>query len=133
MQNVHRHKGIQLFAVVMLGLSSIASAQDAGDEIFNDGLDFMVTLTIDNYLSWCNVEVGNLAPSGGATVTLSERLGSTVFVDANPKAGFLWGYWTGTDGDTTAAHDKSQLTTVTMTTDKSVLACCPLPSGQPCL
>lgn len=34
---------------------------------------------------------------------------------------------TGTDGDTTAAHDKNMTTTVTMTSDKTVLACCPDP------
>ena len=133
MPNIHRHKGIQVLAVLMLGLTGIASAQDTGDEIFDGGFDFTATLTISNYLSWCTVEVGNLAPTGGPTFTISERLGATVFVDANPKAGFVWGYWTGTDGDTTDAHDENQLTTVTMTSDKSLLACCPFPSKEPCL
>ena len=107
-------------------------AQDAGDEIFSDGFEVLVTLTVDDYLGWCTVAVGSLAPSASQTLSLTERLGSIVNVDAQPNVGFIWGYWTGTDGDTSAAHDRNESTMVTMTADKTVLACCPFAAEPMC-
>ena len=49
------------------------------------------------------------------------------FDSAAPNSIFVWGYWTGTDGDTAAGHDTRMTTTVTMTSDKTVVACCPDP------
>jgi hypothetical protein len=52
--------------------------------------------------------------------------GTVVNLGAMASASFfVWGYWVGTDGDTSAAHDTSMTTTVTMTASKTVQACCP--------
>jgi hypothetical protein len=52
---------------------------------------------------------------------------TVVNLNAVPNYIFVWGYWTGTDGDKTSAHDMSMSTTVTMTSNKTILACCPDP------
>jgi len=88
----------------------------------------MYTLTLTNYLAWCTVTEN----SATSTATMSFAPGTVVDLNATANLGFVWGYWTGTDGDTTASHDKNMTTTVTMTSDKSVLACCPLPPSQTC-
>jgi hypothetical protein len=93
------------------------------------------TLEIQNYLDWCSV-----VENGGTAVLVSPPTmtfpAGTVVQLEGMKAGstFVWGYWTGTDGDLTAAHDTSMSTTVTMTANKKVQACCPLTSAPttPC-
>jgi hypothetical protein len=95
------------------------------------------TLTIQNYLNWCNVTENGTAydPPNEAPVmtfpsgTVVHLMGATA-----SSASFLWGYWVGTDGDTTASHDTNMTTTVTMTANKVVQACCPLTSAPtaPC-
>lgn len=85
------------------------------------------TLTITNYLDWCGIT------ENGAAFSTSKSFasGSVVQLQGSPLTGFVWGYWTGTDADT-GAHDVSMAATVTMTADKTVLACCPVSAGQTC-
>jgi hypothetical protein len=92
------------------------------------------TLTVQNYLDWCDVtENGTVYPVSVPPV-MSFAPGTVVNLNAAAATGFVWGYWTGTDGDTTSTHDKSMATTVTMTSNKTILACCPFPppSSQTC-
>ena len=128
-----RSRGVRkLLGALMLSLSGIASAQDSNDEIFGDGFEILFTLTINNFEAWCVVSVdgSSYAP---AIPAASYRIGTVVDLSAQPATmEFVWGYWTGTDGDTGPAHDHSQNTTVTMTADKSVLACCPFSGSTTC-
>jgi hypothetical protein len=104
--------------------SSSPSAVDAGG-----GSD--VTLSINNYLAWCTVT----EQSEAYMMSMEFPTGTVVNLDAMPVAdSFVWGYWTGTDGDTTTAHDTSMSTTVTMTGNKMVQACCPFTTAPstPC-
>jgi hypothetical protein len=90
----------------------------------------MVTLTLQNYLAWCSVTVNGGGPST-ANQTLHFAPGTVVNLHADKaSAAFVWGYWYGTAGDTTAAHDKSMDTTVVMSGNKTIQACCPL-TGAP--
>jgi hypothetical protein len=84
-----------------------------------------VTLTLKNYVNWCSVTVNGGTPST-ADQTLQFAPGTVVVLHGQEaNASFVWGYWRGTDGDTSASHDTSQGTMVTMTADKTVQACCP--------
>ena len=60
-------------------------------------------------------------------------VGSVAQLDASPQPGYVWGYWTGTDGDT-GSGDDNMATTVTMNRNKQVVACCPQspPAAQIC-
>jgi len=96
-----------------------------------DAAPQMFTLSIDNYLSWCSIT------EEGATYSTSMMFPEGTVVDLHGmavNASFVWGYWTGTDGDVSPAHDVNMDTTVTMTGDKSILACCPFPppASQTC-
>ena len=96
----------------------------------------LYTLTVQNYLDWCNVtENGTVYPVSAPPV-MSFAPGTVVNVNAVAATGssFVWGYWTGTDGDATSAHDTSMTTAVTMTSNKTILACCPFPppASQTC-
>ncbi len=95
----------------------------------------MVTLTLENYLSWCTVSVNGGAGSTVATQTLQFPSGTVVNLSGDKASNvFVWGYWFGTDGDVNAGHDKSMATTVTMSGDKKVQACCPFATSPntPC-
>jgi hypothetical protein len=94
-------------------------------------------LKVEDYLNWCNVSVNGSANStadpqnygpfpAGTTVNL---VGDTASASA-----FVWGYWRGTAGDTGSTHDTSKTTTVKITKDTVVQACCPLVSSPttPC-
>jgi hypothetical protein len=113
------------------GSSSSPPAVDAAGGGSGSGAGSGFTLSINDYLAWCSVT------EQGATYATSMTLpkGTVVNLDAMPaSATFVWGYWTGTDGDTTAAHDTNMMTTVTMSADKSLVACCPFPppASQTC-
>jgi hypothetical protein len=101
-----------------------------------DGSNGMVNLKIENYLNWCSVSVDSGAASTMAVITKSVASGTTVHLagDTASATEFVWGYWRGTAGDTGSAHDTSKMTTVTLTADKTVQACCPLTSAPttPC-
>jgi hypothetical protein len=87
----------------------------------------MYTLTVNNYLDWCDLTENGTKYPASTPPPMSFPAGTVVDLNAVPNYIFVWGYWTGTDGDTTAAHDTSMSTTVTMTSDKAILACCPDP------
>ncbi|HZS42382.1 MAG TPA: hypothetical protein VFF06_36380 [Polyangia bacterium] len=96
------------------------------------------TLKLENYATWCTVSV-NSAPattantSGVQSYTFSP--GTVVNLNSVAASGtFVWGYWVGTAGDVGAGHDKSMSTTVTMSGDKVVQACCPFANAPntPC-
>jgi len=78
------------------------------------------TLTIDNYLGWCSVTVNGTAYAGPRT--FPEGTVAALHGDTANATLFVWGFWTRTDhGD----HDTMMSTTVTMTANKTVFACCP--------
>jgi hypothetical protein len=87
----------------------------------------MYTLTVQNYLSWCDVTENGTKYAASVPPAMSFAPGTVVNLNAVPNFIFVWGYWTGTDGDTSATHDMNMTTTVTMTSDKTILACCPDP------
>jgi uncharacterized protein YceK len=94
-----------------------------------------VTLKLEDYLSWCSVSVNGAVASTNATQTLTVPQGTTVPLSATAASSvFVWGYWVGTDGDTSASHDTGQAATVTMDKSKVVQACCPFASSPstPC-
>jgi hypothetical protein len=95
------------------------------------------TLTIQNYLSWCNVTENGTAydpPAQAPAMTFPAGTVVNLMGATANSTNFLWGYWVGTDGDTSASHDTNMTTTVTMTSNKVVQACCPLTSAPttPC-
>jgi hypothetical protein len=96
----------------------------------------MFTLKLENYLSWCTVSVNSGTSSTSGLQTLSFAPNAVVNLAGDKLTGFEWGYWVGTVGDTTAAHDTAMNTTVQMDKDRTVQACCPFASGpqahQPC-
>src|SRR6185312_6304970 len=60
-----------------------------------------ITLTIENYLSWCSVTENG----GPLAATMTFPQGTVVNLAAMPASSFfIWGYWVGTDGDTGSAH-----------------------------
>jgi hypothetical protein len=87
----------------------------------------MYTLTVQNYLDWCDVTENGTTYAASVPPATSFAPGTVVNLNAAPSAIFVWGYWTGTDGDTSAAHDMNMTTTVTMTSDKTIMVCCPDP------
>jgi uncharacterized protein YceK len=94
-----------------------------------------VTLKLEDYLSWCSVSVNGAVASTNATQTLTVPQGTMVPLSATAASSvFVWGYWVGTDGDTSASHDTGQAATVTMDKSKVVQACCPFASSPstPC-
>jgi hypothetical protein len=94
-----------------------------------------VTLVVENYLSWCKVSVNGGASSTAATQTVTVAPDTVVNLSGDLASSFfVWGYWVGTAGDTTAAHDTSKTTTVKVSVNKKVQACCPLASAPntPC-
>lgn len=106
-------------------------ASDSGDAASDGG----VTLTVQNYLSWCTVAVNGGGSSTAATQTLDVQPGTVVNLSGDlASATFVWGYWVGTTGDTTAAHDTAKTTTVTVNANKTIQACCPLAAAPntPC-
>jgi hypothetical protein len=115
------------FCVLVCGCASTTlTAADSGTtaDAGPDGGEVAVLLTIDDYQNWCTVAVDG---DGGYRPQAAFVVGSVVQLDASPQAGYGWGYWTGTDGDT-GSGDRNMSTTVTMNVAKQVVACCPQPS-----
>jgi len=95
----------------------------------------MSTLKINDYLNWCSVAVNGGAASTADPVTLTFPTGTVVnLVGDKASPTFVWGYWRGTAGDTSATHDTAKTTTVTLSGNKTVQACCPFASAPttPC-
>jgi hypothetical protein len=112
-------------------------ATTAGDMAVGADLAGTVTLKLENYLSWCSVSVNGGTANTTAVQNLSFTKGTTVnLMGDKANATFEWGYWVGTVGDTGASHDTTMGTTVVMSADKTVQACCPFAAGaeahQPC-
>jgi len=89
------------------------------------------TLTVKNYFGWCDVTENGTTYAAGVPPATSFPKDAVVNLKAVPNAIFVWGYWVGTDGDTTAAHDTNMVTTAKMDSSKTVYACCPDP-GTSC-
>ncbi len=124
-----RISGLSLFCLLAWGCASATlTAADGGSN--PDGGNVAVILTLSNYSDWCSVTVDG---DGGYIPMAAFVVGAVVDLDASPKPGYVWGYWTGTDGDT-GGGDRNMSTTVTMTTNKEVVACCPQspPAAQTC-
>jgi hypothetical protein len=123
---------LPLCLVVWGCASATLTAVDGGPkpDAGPDGGNVAVILTVSNYLNWCNVTVDG---DGGYIPMAAFVVGTVVDLDASPKTGYVWGYWTGTDGDT-GSGDHNMATTVTMTANKEVIACCPAspPAAQTC-
>ena len=120
---------------IVLAWSAMAGrclAAASGDQIFGSGLE-PHTLTVNDYFSWCNVSINGGTPTSTATTQTAVDDASVVSLHAEPLAGFIWGYWTGTDNvDLATNKDTTQTTTVTMYADRSVFVCCPFASGAGC-
>ena len=106
------------------------AARTGGQDGAADG-PVLYTLTVQNYLDWCDVTENSTVYPASVPPVMSFAPGTVVNVNAEAATVFVWGYWTGTDGDTTSAHDTSMTTTVTMTSNKTILACCPFPPPAP--
>jgi hypothetical protein len=101
----------------------------------SDGGTATHTLTLNDYLSWCSVTVNSGTASTTATQTLTFPAGTVVNLGGDKASStFVWGYWVGTTGDTSATHDKAMTTTVKMDQDRTVQACCPFATAPstPC-
>jgi hypothetical protein len=95
------------------------------DEIFPGGFEQMFTLAIDDFLAWCDVSVNGGAPTSAPPASSFEK-GRIIPLhgDTANASYFVWGFWTGTDGDS-GATDTHMDTTVTMSADRSIYVCCP--------
>jgi hypothetical protein len=107
--------------------TSIATV--SGDEIFPNSFEAPFNLTISNDVAWCSVTIDGGAPDSSGTIMASIFPGITAQLHAEPLPGFDWGFWNGTDD----GNGYTQMdTTVTMTSDRSVEVCCPIPPpGHP--
>lgn len=78
------------------------------------------TLTLNDFDNWCTVTVG------GNPTDFTFAAGTVVSLHAVGKPTFTFAYWLGTDGANTgnSGQDPNASTTVTMTANKTVLACC---------
>ena len=104
------------------GPASVAVVAD--DEIFPNSFEAPFDLTITNDVAWCSVTIDGGAPDRSGTISASIFPGSVAQLHAEPLAGVIWGFWNGTDdGDGYTQMD----TTVTMTSDRGVEVCCPIP------
>ena len=94
----------------------------------------MFTLHVTNVLNWCDLTVDGATTKASSPPDATYSAGTVVHLGGAPtSSSFIWGYWTGTDGATgTPAHDTNAMTTVTMSSDKSVSACCPFTNGTGC-
>ena len=112
-----------LLSAVLVALASHCGSStgnspgpDAGPD---GGVQFV--LNISNYEVWCAILENGVSYS---TATQFPA-GTVVTLSATPLTGYVWGYWTGTDADD-GGIDTDMATTVTMDSERNVLACCPL-------
>jgi hypothetical protein len=108
------------------GGSSSVGGQSGSVDASVDG-PLLYTLTVQNYLDWCDVTENGTVYPASVPPAMSFPPNTVVNLNAVPNYIFVWGYWTGTDGDKTSTHDMNMTTTVTMTSNKTILACCPDP------
>jgi hypothetical protein len=87
-------------------------------------------LRVENYNEECSITLNGM-DLGSQTLTFPA--GAVVILNgqsSNPL--FRWGYWVGTAGDTSAVHDTQPETSVTMTKNTVVQACCPFEGESFC-
>jgi hypothetical protein len=109
-----------------------SDASDASDA--SDGAP-QVTLTVNDYLSWCKVTVNGGAPNIASPqmYTYPANTVITAVGDTANVAAFYWGYWgnVGPDGGLAdGGEDLSKTVTFTITADTTLNACCP-DNGSP--
>jgi hypothetical protein len=101
--------------------SSDAQVGDA-----SDGGSGNFTLTINDYLNWCNVSVnGGQATSTPQPMQFPPDASVALHGDTASSASFYWGYWQAPgvgDGGKVTNMDVN----VTMNGDVTILACCPV-------
>jgi hypothetical protein len=93
------------------------------------------TLKVENYASWCSVSVNGATANATEVQMFTFPAGTVVNLHSTALNGtFVWGYWVGTASDTTGSHDTHMTTTVTVTKNQVIQACCPLASAptDPC-
>ncbi len=110
------------------------SGSVAGSDAGPDAGAGTYALKISNVSNWCDISVNGTTTKAGSPPNLSYSAGTVVHLFGAPtSSSFVWGYWTGTDGATgSPAHDTKATTTVTMSADKNVTACCPFANGGGC-
>ena len=91
----------------------------------SDGGSGMYTLTINDYLNWCNVSVnGGQATSSPQAMQFAPDASVALHGDTANAQLFYWGYWqapTLADG----GKDTNMDVNITMNGDVTILACCP--------
>ncbi len=109
-----------------------ATTSDASDGGAGDGA-ILYKLTIDDYANWCSVMVQDGGASTLTPQTFQFAPSTLVSLHADKaSSSFVWGYWKGTNPD--GGNDTTIATSITMTANKSIQACCPLTSSPttPC-
>jgi hypothetical protein len=92
----------------------------------SDGGSGNFTLTINDYLNWCNVSInGNDAGSSPQPMQFAPDASVALHGDTANSLSFYWGYWQapglGDGGKVTNMN-----VNVTMNGDVTILACCPV-------
>jgi hypothetical protein len=101
---------------VLLLVSHCGSSSTGGGGTPDSGPTSGFNLVINNYLAWCAVTVDGAPLSSSASYNFDA--GTVVNLHAEGEPTFTFAFWTNTDDNT------DNTTTVTMTSDKNVLACC---------
>lgn len=111
---------ISMVLFLIGGRVDAATEVDAlADEIFLNGFE-QFALSINDYFGQCSVSVnGGAATSSPQPMLFPE--GQIVSLHASANQGFVWRYWSGTDG---GEPDLNADTMVAMVADRQVLACC---------
>jgi hypothetical protein len=121
------------------GSANDSATNDASDggtgNDASDGAGGELTLTINDYIGWCNVIVNGSTPSAMSTQTymFAPNTSVTVQGDTASVSSFYWGYWgnVGSDGGLAdGGEDLGKTVTFTITQDMTLNACCP-DNGQP--
>jgi hypothetical protein len=89
------------------------------------------TLTIKNYLSWCDVAIGNGAPSGLSEQTVCVADGMTPVV-ATAHMGFTFNAWHGTVGDMGSGETKASTSVNVMGNSACAWVCCNTNGAMDC-
>jgi len=108
-----------------LEMMSVHAALGDGDEIFVGGYETMGSLTINNDLEWCSVNVAGAAPVVSYQIVSAFEQGTVIALHGETANAlyFDWGFWTsGTDA---GLHNTSKAATVTMAAANTVEVCCP--------
>jgi hypothetical protein len=88
----------------------------------------MATLTVKNYLNWCDVTVNGTKFTASAPAAKAYPIGTVIPLSADTTNAtlFVFKYWRGTDNDPgTSPYDNHMSAMVTMSADKTIQACCP--------